>query len=134
MNEAEGITRKLRQRYLVDSEITTLIIENPHCLDGNSQKEAVYRIAIYHYVEKQKASEVTTKDGDTGYIASKKLQDLINSYVNEHEASKQTEYARQIALYMLQKTENWLKLIPDGTKDVAFQIIFNYLEEQIDRS
>lgn len=134
MNATEGITRKLRQRYLVDSEITTLIIENPHCLDGDSQKDGAYRIAIYYYLEKKKASEITSKDGNTGYIVSKKLQDLINSYVNEHEAFKQTEYARQIALYILQKNENWLKLIPKGTKDIAFQIIFKYLEEQIERS
>ena len=128
MSTKEGITRKLQTMQELDSEIATALIENPHCLDGDSQKEKAYRIAISHFEEKQKGCKVKNPDG---YILSMRLQKLISEYVNEEDITNQIVYAREIALYVLQSTEDWLKLIPDTTKDIAFQIIFQYLEMEM---
>ena len=129
--KGKGIAKMLDQRQQLDHDIASTLIENPHCLDGDLQKERAYRVAIFHFVEKQQGSEVGKSNEPRGYIVSKKLQKLLSQYVNTHVESEQQEYARRIATYVLEANEKWLKLIPDATKDVAFQIIRQYLETQM---
>lgn len=126
----EGIREKLHKRHLLDSEIATYIIEDPHCLDGDTQKEEAYRIALDYFNEKQKKSESSGKDSPNTASAIQ-LQVLIDCYEEQKGGSEETECARKIAQHVLQINKYFMRFIPDETKDTAFQIIKNYLEEQM---
>ena len=61
MSKRDGIREKLNKRRLLDSEIALCVLENPHCLDGDPQKEQAYRIAIEHFIGKQNQTIQTKK-------------------------------------------------------------------------
>lgn len=128
MSMKEGITAKLDKYTRIGSEIATYLIKNPHCLDGDSQKDRAYQIAIQYFTDKQ---EKCKSIGNESYnwAEATRLGVLIDCHVDGEQKVK-TEYAIKIANYLLETTEYWLKLIPDETKDVAFQIVIQYLEQQ----
>lgn len=127
MSNRDGIREKLNKRRLLDSEIAICLLENPHCLDGDSQKEQAFRIAIEHFVGKQKDCTVMEKDDESEYV-SVKLDNMINCYQEAEDEMKKMEYAKKIALHVDKIPENLFKLIPIATRNVAFQIIIEYLE------
>lgn len=127
MSNRDGIREKLNKRRLLDSEITISLLENPHCLDEDPQKEQAYRIAIEHFIGKQKDCTTFKKDEGSEYV-SVKLDNMIKCYQDAEDDSKKMEYAKEIALHVDRIPENLFKLIPIATRNVAFQIIIKYLE------
>lgn len=125
-NEMRTKVRKMKQ---LEREITSWLLDNP-CLDDDPQKEEMYRLAICYYKTKR---EKCQSDANASYngIMSMRLEVLVDSYNDAEESSKQ-EYARKIARYLLDETTNyWLRRIPDEIREEAFQIIIEYLEQQM---
>ena len=128
-SRANEMKAKIREIKRLQREVTRWLIDNP-CLDDNPQKEEMYRLAIDYYKTKR---EKCKNHGSASYngAMSINLAVLIECYQQEEGSTKQ-EYARKIARYMLDETTNyWLRLIPDETKEAAFQIIIEYLEQQM---
>lgn len=128
MSIREGITAKLEKYTRIGSEIATYLIKNPHCLDGDSQKDRAYQVAIQYFTDKQDLSESIGKES-YNWAEATRLGVLIDCYM-DGEGKVKTEYAIKIAQYILETTEYRLKLIPEETKDTAFDIIIQYLEQQ----
>lgn len=127
MSTKEGIARMLDARKLLDNQIASSIIEDPHCFDGDSRKMEAYRITIHHFVEKQSLSNVAEQNKIGQYI-SIDLSALIDRY-NKEDGDKKKEIAREMGLYVLHVSDSLLDLIPNETKNVVFKIIIEYLEE-----
>lgn len=128
MSMKKGITAKLEKYTRIGSEIATYLIDNPHCLDGDSQKDRAYQVAIQYFTDKQEESKSTGAES-YNWAEATRLGVLINCHVDGNDKIK-TEYAKKIAKYILETAVYWLKLIPDEVKNDAFRIVIEYLERQ----
>ena len=129
MSYKEKIHEKLNKRRQLDSELITLLLNNPNCLDGDLQKKEAYQVAVDYFVVKEEESQSTVK-GNPALSGAIKLTLLIDCYAHAAQNDRQ-EYARKIASFLLQTPVNWLKPIPEETRDVAFDIVMQYLETQM---
>jgi len=128
MRIKEHVLDTIQKRARISAEIAGCLIEFPECMDGNSQREKAYRIAIQYFEEKQKDSKMpeNVSCNNRGAI---ELQVLIQCY-EESDGNKKREYAKKIANKLLETEEWYLMRITDEIKNVAFQIAIKYLEEQ----
>lgn len=96
MSIKDGIREKLHKRRRLDSEIAAYLIDDPHCLDGDTQKEVAYQIAIEYFSEKQEKSKATA-DASYSNAGAIRLQTLIDCYEEGRGTPQEEEYARKIA-------------------------------------
>ena len=124
----DGIIIALEKRARANDQIADWLINYPQCMDNNPLKKKAYRIALEYFREKIEESKAR---GDECYNnrLTIELRILIECYEEIDEEHK-NEYAKKIAYYVLQTQENYLKLIPDGIKAIAFDIIAEYLKKQ----
>ena len=122
-----GILTALEKRAMANDQIADWLIKDPHCMDNNPLKEKVYKIVLEYFADKIEESK--RGDGSYNNRMTIELFNLIDCYEEADEEKKQ-EYAKEIAYFMLQTQENWLKIIPDEIKEVTFNIIAEYLEKQ----
>lgn len=128
MSMKEGIIAKLEKHTRIGAEIATYLIENTHCLDGDPQKDRAYQVAIQYFTDKQEDSKSTGRES-YNWAEATRLGVLIDCYMDGDEEVK-IQYAKKITKYILETASHWLKLIPDETKEVAFRIVMQYLEQQ----
>jgi len=128
MSISEGIKQKLYKRHLLDNEIATCLINDLHCLDGDPQRDIGYQVAIQCFLDKQEECK-STGDEACNWAETIRLGTLIDGYMESEGKTKQG-YTKKIAIYLLETKEMWLKLIPNETKDIAFRIVNDYLEQQ----
>jgi len=128
MSSRTRIITALEKRARVNDQLVDYLLEDPHCLDRDPQKDKAYKVALEYFVEKQEESKENSGASYDNRLAID-LGVLIDCYQDGNASSKK-EYALKIARYMHQNQENWLKRIPDELKDVAFQIIIEYLQQQ----
>ena len=126
--------RKLLLTYMREADLATenmvkCLLENPSCLDGDPKKEEAYRRALVYFKTKQEKSKSTENESYAKALANR-LESFIDSYYHA-EGDNKKQYARQIAFKILGTIKFWLRRIPDQVKDEAFQIVFEYLQEQI---
>ena len=129
MSIKEGVRQKLYKIQRLKEEIAACLIDDPHCLDGDSQKAEAYQIARKYFSDKMEATQNRGNDSHN-WCETIKLGVLLDGYADGSAKEKQ-EYAKKIARYLLQTSKNWLELIPDDTKNTAFQIVTQYLEAQM---
>ena len=130
MSTGERIKVKLENVKRIESEIATCLLENPQCLDGDSQKNEAYKMSIQYFVDKQEACQSSGEES-YNWAESIRLGVLIDCYTDEV-GKKKIGYIQKIASFLLQMPEDSLRLIPDETKNDAFYIVIRYLEEQMD--
>ncbi len=128
MSIKDGITAKLEKYTRIGSEIATYLIDHPHCLDGDSQKDKAYEVAIQYFYDKQEQSQ-SKEDESYNWAEATRLGVMIDCHADGDEKIKE-EYAIKIAKYILETAPHWLALIPEEVKEAAFLIIIQYLEEQ----
>ena len=128
MSIREGIAAKLEKYTLISSEIATYLIENPHCLDGDTRKAMAYQIAIQYFSDKQ---ELSASLGHESYNWPEaiKMGLLIDCHSDGDDKVKE-EYTIKMAKQLLETTPHWLRMIPDEISDTAFKIVIQYLEQQ----
>jgi len=129
MSNKERIYEKLKQKRQLESEVVTLLLTDPNCLKGKLLNEEAYQVAIDYFVEKEERGQATAEANPAGADAIK-LGVLIDCYTDANKSGK-LEYARKIALFLQQTPTKWLKQIPEETKDIAFDIVMQYLESQM---
>ena len=127
MSNKEKIKNKLNKRRQVDKEIIALLLQNPHCLDGDSEKANVYQIAIDFFVAME--NECESQEKNSAKADAIKLAMLLEEYGEAREEAK-NNCAIKIAYFMLERTTYCIKQIPEELRDVAFDIIMLYLEIQ----
>ena len=127
MRIKEHVLETIQRRARVSAEVAGCLIEYPDCMDGDSQREKAYQVAIQYFTEKQKDSKMPegVSCNNRGVI---ELQVLIECN-EEKKGDQKKEYAKKIANKMLEMQEWYLMRIHDEIKDVAFQIVIKYLEE-----
>ena len=127
-----GIEVMLHKRRVIDAEIAAHLINHPNCLDNNSQKEDAFQIAIDHLAWWR--DQCVSSDGriSDNWAETIKLGVLIDEVIDSDASGndeKKYKYSVQIAQYLLDTPKSFLSRIPEGTLDMAFQIVIQYLEE-----
>lgn len=129
MRIKENIRTMLAVRNRVSGEVAAVLIENPRCLDGDSQKEKAYQVAIQYFADKEK--DCKTPEGiSTNSRTTIELQVLVECYKEESDDKKQ-EYAMKIGRMLIETAKHYLMRVPDELKEDAFQIAIKYLENQM---
>ena len=129
MSNKERIQAKLDKRRQLDSEVVTLLLDDPNCLKGDLQNKEAYQVAIDYFVMKEEDINSTEKENPAGADAIK-LAVLIDCYTDAMQSGR-TKYAKKIARFLQQTPTKWLELIPEDTREIAFDIAIQYLENQM---
>ena len=130
MRIKEHLLETIQKRERVSAEVAGCLIEHPDCMDGDTYKEKVYQIAIQYFVEKEKNNRTINQQVSYNNQGTIKLSILLDSHEQAQE-SKKEEYIRKIARDLIDTQEYYLMRMPEKIKKEAFQIVIQYLEEQM---
>ena len=130
MRVKEDITTMLQERKQNSAQIASFLIGYPMCMEGDSQKEEAYQVAIQYFTEKQRCSKTVRDVYSYNGRESIELAVLLDCY-EEHEGEKKLEYARKIACALIEIREYFLMRVADEIKVPAFKIAIQYLEDQM---
>lgn len=130
MSDKTIFLRFFEEVYRSSERMIERLLENPSCVDGLTEKADAYNIALEYF--KRKHARTKSED-EGGYNRAHviKFEMMLEDYTDAS-YKLEKEHAIKIALYILRSSEELLKTIPQDLKDEAFQIIFRYLEQQID--
>ena len=119
----------MKEADRANENVVRCLLENPSCLEGEPQKEEAYQRALDYFKNKQEKSK-STENGSYAKALANQLKNFSDSYY-QAEGGNKNDYARQMAIKVLNTAKFWLRRIPDQVKEEVFQIIYKYLEEQI---